>query len=85
MRILKIICISLLAFACSEPPAPKLRLSNRRLADSIFKEQIKIITETQDSICSAYEEEHLDYVVDSILTLRRNKIKEQIERSKKQQ
>ena len=85
MRILKLIGISLLVIACSEPPSPKLRLNNRRLADSIFKEEIQILDQQQDSICSQYEQEHLDHVVDSILSLRRNKIKEQIERSKKQQ
>ena len=85
MRILKIIGFSILAFACSEPPAPKLRLSNRRLADSIFKEEIKLLTEKQDSLCQDFESKHLDLVVDSILTIRRTKIKEQIKRSKKQQ
>lgn len=85
MRILKLTAISLLVIACSEPPSPKLRLNNRRLADSIFKEEIQILDQKQDSICNQYEKEHLDHVVDSILSLRRSKIKEQIERSKKQQ
>lgn len=85
MKTLKIIGISILAFACSEPPATKLRLSNRRLADSIFKEEIKLLTEQQDSSCLEFEIKHLDSVVDSILNLRRTKIKEQIKRSKKQQ
>lgn len=83
MNWIKCLPIFFLLVACSEPPAPKLRLNNRRIADSIYKEQIPMLTTEQDSLCKLLEEEHLDEVIDSILNLRRAKIKAQIQRSKK--
>ena len=73
----------MLAFACSDPPETKLRRSNRILADSIYKEQLKLLSEEQDSLCLDREDKFLQTTVDSILQLRRAKIKAQISRSKK--
>lgn len=82
MKILKIIPLLVLVFACSEPPEAKLRRSNRVVADSLYKEQLKMLTEEQDSLCIERENNFLKATVDSILQLRRAKIKEQINRSK---
>ena len=83
MKILKIIPVLLFALACSEPPETKLRRSNRVVADSIYKEQLNLLTEEQDSLCQLREDKFLLATVDSILQLRRAKIKAQISRSKK--
>ena len=82
MKTLKIIPLLVFAFACSEPPEAKLRRSNRVVADSLYKEQLKMLTEEQDSLCIERENNFLKATVDSILQLRRAKIKEQINRSK---
>ena len=59
MKILKILPLLLLAFACSDPPETKLRRSNRILADSIYKEQLKLLSEEQDSLCLDREDKFL--------------------------
>lgn len=72
-----IVAVLLLTWSCGGEDRTQVRLSSeeRRLIDTLFLEQVKIVVPIMDSICDAQFEEHVKMAVDSIVKVRKEEEK----------
>ena len=68
-------CFSLF---CCEEEAPRIRAPERKLIDSLYKQQTELLKVELDSICSTSRKARIDFAVDSIMDLRLKERKERL-------
>ncbi len=66
--------------ACTEPPPRTLTLAERRLADSLFQEEVKREKPLLDSLCEQRFDSLVEVMLDSILDVRKKAMDKQLQR-----
>ncbi len=69
---------------CSDPPPRTLTLAERKLADSLFQEEIKKLKPKLDSLCELRFDSLVASALDSMLEVRKTLMKKQLERLQKE-
>ena len=76
-------CISLSFFVVScETTIPDLSISERKVADSIYRDEMKSFRSEMDSLCLVLKDSLLPIYVDSMEKVRLAEIEKQLERIK---
>lgn len=68
---------------CGDPTIPGLSMSERKLADSLYRDEMKVFRPKMDSICTALQDSLLPIYIDSMKKERIAEIERQLERIKK--
>lgn len=68
------------ALSCTEPPPRTLTLAERKLADSLFQEEVKLLKLRLDSLCDLRFDSMVRFALDSMLSVRKELMKKQLER-----
>lgn len=69
--------------SCGEPTIPGLSMSERKMADSLYRNEMKVFRPKMDSICTALQDSLLPIYIDSMKKERIAEIERQLERIKK--
>ncbi len=85
MRCIKLLAMFLMGAgawfaACTEPPPRVLTLQERRLADSLLQEEIKMLKPQLDSLCDLRFDSLMQLALDSILEERKQAMEKQLRR-----
>ena len=80
MRWLFVIFIGLLFTSCEDDKDFSKDYATRKIIDSLFLKEIKILNETLTTQCSIRVDAKLDGLVDSILVIRRKEVEDILRR-----
>ncbi len=70
--------------SCSEPPPRTLTLAERKLADSLFQEEVKRLKPQLDSLCELRFDSLVKSALDSMLEVRKELMEKQLKRLQKE-
>lgn len=82
MLMLVVLFFCFIISGCSESPIPDLSSSERKIADSIYRDEMKFFRPEMDSLCEVLKDSLLPIYIDSMAKVRTAEIEKQLERIK---
>jgi hypothetical protein len=83
LRFASLVLILFSLGACTEDPPPRLDANDRKLIDSLYRLEVKVLDDQLDSLCDARFDSLVQLAVDSMYTERLAEMEAQLERLKK--